>query len=78
MFEKQAKFTIFCNFRHKMKKLRKKSKFCSHRFLGNIVVNISAKYHKHLPKTGGAYSICIKVDGRTDGRRTDDGRLSIG
>ena len=50
----------------------KKSKFYFHNFLGNIVVNIHAKYRKAQMKTEGAYFIWKKVDWRMDGHgRTD-------
>ena len=63
---------------HKKKKSQK-SKFSLHKFLGNIVVQIQAKYQKDRIKSEGAYSIWKKLTTTTTPPPpTDDGRLGIG
>ena len=47
-----------------LKKLRKKSKFQQHNFLGKSVVYIQSKYQKDRMKTQETYSISTKVDDR--------------
>ena len=73
-------FTYFFVIKDPLKKLEaKKSKFYFHNFLRNIVVHIQAKYRNDRVKTGAAYSIWKKVDGRTDrqtGGRTTDSSAS--